>query len=96
MRAQQCQHCAGTGFEDCIGDLDSEKICWVCGGTGTEDEFSYVRSRYKVNPRRGMRIVMDGRPGRITSGAGHYLRVRFDGEKISSYVHPTWEMVYEG
>lgn len=56
--------------------------------------FDYVRQRYGVPAKRGMRVTVDGKPGRITSGAGHYIRVRFDGETFSSFCHPTWRVVY--
>jgi hypothetical protein len=36
----------------------------------------------------------NGRPGVITSSAGHRIRVRLDGEKHSGYWHPTWHMDY--
>jgi hypothetical protein len=59
------------------------------------DEFSYVREMYGVNPKRGMRVrVYDGSLGTITSGAGHQIRIRLDGEKRSSYWHPTWKIEY--
>ena len=56
--------------------------------------FAYVRQRYGVPAKRGMRVTADGKPGRITSGAGHYIRVLIDGDKHSSLWHPTWRMVY--
>lgn len=56
--------------------------------------FDYVRERYGVPAKRGMRVIADGKPGRITSGAGHYIRVLIDGDKHSSYWHPTWNMEY--
>ena len=59
------------------------------------DEFGYVKARYRVPVKRGVRVrVFDGREGRVTSGAGNYIRVRLDGEKRSGYWHPTWEMHY--
>ena len=54
----------------------------------------YVRSYYKVPARRGMRVTVDGRPGTLTSGDGHYIRVRFDGERRSAPCHPTWRVNY--
>lgn len=56
--------------------------------------FAYVRGRYGVPARRGGRVVFDGRPGVLTSGQGHYVRVRLDGEQRSIIVHPTWRMRY--
>lgn len=58
------------------------------------DGFAYVRSRYGVPAKRGMRVIANGKPGRITSSAGNYIRIRLDGEKKSDYWHPTWNMEY--
>jgi hypothetical protein len=44
--------------------------------------------------RRGMRADMNGRGGVITSGDSSHLRMRFDGEKRSSVIHPWWQMTY--
>ena len=44
--------------------------------------------------RRGMRVDMDGKGGRLTSGNSAYLRVRFDGMSFSKRVHPTWQMTF--
>lgn len=44
--------------------------------------------------KRGMRADMDGRSGTITSGDSAHLRMRFDGEKRVSVVHPWWQMTY--
>lgn len=54
----------------------------------------YVRRYYGVDARRGMRVAVDGRPGVLTTGAGHYIRVRFDGERHSVPCHPTWRVDY--
>jgi len=43
---------------------------------------------------RGMRANMAGRDGVITSGDSGHLRIRFDGQKQPSVVHPWWEMTY--
>lgn len=56
--------------------------------------FDYVRSWYKVPAKRGMRVKVNGKMGTITCGSCQYIRVRFDGEKISFFCHPTWEVVY--
>jgi hypothetical protein len=56
--------------------------------------FDYVREYYGVPAKRGMRVTVDGRPGRITSGNGHYIRVLFDGERRPSICHPTWRVEY--
>lgn len=58
------------------------------------DGFAYVRKRYGVPAKRGRRVVANGKPGVITRSAGHYIRVRLDGEKRSGYWHPTWHMLY--
>ena len=57
--------------------------------------FDYVRRYYGVPAKRGMRVTVDGRPGRITSGNGHYIRVLFDDYRHPLNVHPTWRVVYE-
>jgi hypothetical protein len=44
--------------------------------------------------KRGMRADMDGKPGIITGGNSAHLRMRFDGQKHSSVVHPTWQMTF--
>jgi hypothetical protein len=56
--------------------------------------FGYIRAYYEVPAKRGMRVLADGRPGVITGSAGHYIRVRHDGEKTSRAWHPTWHMDY--
>lgn len=55
---------------------------------------AYARQYYKVPAKRGMRVVMDGKPGRITSFPGAYVNVRFDDAKFSVPCHPTWRMTY--
>lgn len=42
----------------------------------------------------GMRADMNGRGGVITGGNSAHLRMRFDGEKYSSIIHPWWRMTY--
>jgi hypothetical protein len=60
----------------------------------------YIRRAYGVPARRGTRIVFDGngveQHGVITSAAGTYLRVHFDGEPRlrRSTLHPTWHVRY--
>ena len=63
-------------------------------GVDWSDEFGYVRAMYDVPAKRGMRVIANGKPGRITSGAGHRIRVRLDGERHSGFWHPTWRMEY--
>lgn len=53
---------------------------------------AYVRSYYRVDYKRGDRVTVEDRPGTIVSFPGQYLGVRFDGEKITSRCHPTWEV----
>lgn len=48
----------------------------------------YVRRHYNVPAARGRKVTYDGKPGHITS-ADHRLRVRFDGDRFSSIIHPT-------
>lgn len=56
--------------------------------------FDYVRSWYGVPAKRGLRVTVDGQGGRITSGKGSYIMVRFDGVKFSIPCHPTWRVTY--
>jgi hypothetical protein len=44
--------------------------------------------------KRGMRADMNGRSGVITGGDSCHLRMRFDGKKRSSVIHPYWQMTY--
>lgn len=52
--------------------------------------------KYRNMPflKRGMRANMNGQGGVITSGNSARLRMRFDGCKYSSSVHPTWQMTF--
>lgn len=54
----------------------------------------YIRDYYKVPAKRGMRVIVDGEPGVITSARGCYLMVRFDGCSWSKTCHPTWRVEY--
>lgn len=56
--------------------------------------FEYVRRWYKVPAKREMPVTVDGKKGRITSGKGSHIMVRFDGVKFSVPCHPTWRVVY--
>lgn len=56
---------------------------------------AYVRRHYAVDYKRGDRITVDNRPGRIVSFPGQYLGVRFDGETITRRAHPTWRVQRE-
>lgn len=55
----------------------------------------YVKSYYKMSfLKRGMKVIMDGKAGKVTSGDGAYVRVQYDGADHSVRCHPQWEMVY--
>jgi hypothetical protein len=56
--------------------------------------FDYVRRYYKVPAKRGLRVTVDGKAGRITSGRGAHIMVRFDGASHSLPCHPTWRVTY--
>lgn len=55
---------------------------------------AYIREHYGVPAKRGMRVVVDGKSGTITSASGHRLRVRFDSTGQVVPVHPTWNVHY--
>lgn len=55
---------------------------------------SYVRDYYRVPAKRGMRVTVDGKPGRIVRFPYASLGVRFDGEKFTTPCHPTWRVDY--
>ncbi|MCL5117030.1 MAG: hypothetical protein M1272_07770 [Firmicutes bacterium] len=44
--------------------------------------------------KRGMRVMVNGRMGHVTSGYGLNIMVRFDGLKFSQNCHPEWRTVY--
>lgn len=54
----------------------------------------YIRSFYGVPAKRGGRVRFFGKAGTITSAKGPHLRVRFDGERRSRCLHPTWGVEY--
>ncbi|AXN53238.1 hypothetical protein PBI_HARLEY_76 [Mycobacterium phage Harley] len=58
--------------------------------------FDWIRSNYGVPAKRGMRVIFDGRPGRIVSVDGQYLMLHLDGDPWDwrTRVHPTWRMEY--
>lgn len=59
--------------------------------------FDYVRRTYGVPAKRGMRVIANGKPGRITSGNGQYIMVRIDGDKNPSCWHSFFgERFYPG
>lgn len=53
--------------------------------------YEYIRRTYNVDPKPGQRITMAGKPAVIVRPQGDpaRLRVRFDGQKHASNVHPT-------
>lgn len=53
----------------------------------------YIRRTYGVPAKRGVRVRVDGHAGVVTS-CGHYIRVRFDGERRPRPCHPTWQVEY--
>lgn len=60
----------------------------------------YIRKTYGVPAKRGGRIRFtpygkeSARVGTITGSINAHLRVRFDGEKKSSYLHPDFGVEY--
>jgi hypothetical protein len=56
--------------------------------------YDYIRQTYGVDFKPGERIAMDGKPGTVTRPMAdpQYLRVRFDGLRHISNVHPTWRI----
>ena len=50
--------------------------------------FRYIREQYKKDFRRGQRVLALGQPGTVTSAPAHYVRVKLDGQKISTPYHP--------
>ncbi|MBP8283318.1 MAG: hypothetical protein KAX46_05315 [Chromatiaceae bacterium] len=56
----------------------------------------YIRTVYGVEAHQFQRIrfEIDGREGVILGGKAGRLRVRFDGEKRTSFLHPTWKVTY--
>lgn len=69
-----------------------EKLDLLRFGSGPAE---YVRQRYGVPAKRGMRVLVDDRPGIIASFDGGYVRVRFDGDTRSTPCHPTWRFTYK-
>ncbi|ANA86278.1 hypothetical protein SEA_LOZINAK_121 [Gordonia phage Lozinak] len=51
-----------------------------------------VRALYRVDYKRGERLVVDGRSGTLVSFPDQHLGVRFDGERRTSRCHPTWRV----
>lgn len=61
-------------------------------------ELSYIQQHYRVPAERGARVrFTDGsfsRVGTIIGARGPYIRVRFDGMRYTSTLHPTWQVEY--
>ena len=57
---------------------------------------AWVREHYRVPAKRGMRVIADGRPGKIVgfAGAAGHLRIRLDGSRYVTSWHPTWRIEY--
>ena len=53
---------------------------------------AYIRDHYGVPPQRGMKVVEQGRNGRIVGPSGGYLRSKGEGEENSVDCDPTGEM----
>jgi hypothetical protein len=56
----------------------------------------HIRSYYGITITRGMPVVYDGKPGRVTGLNGQYLLVRLNDEptKYPLRCHPTWRVAY--
>jgi len=60
----------------------------------------HIRAFYDIPVKRGMRIVFDGKPGKITGFRDGYLLVRLDDEPPATrsrsplILHPTWRVAY--
>jgi hypothetical protein len=66
----------------------------------TAPSYAYVRRAYDVDPVVGARVrhQVTGKEGVIRPecpGMGHYVQVRFDGERLPAPCHPT-ELDYLG
>lgn len=62
-------------------------------------DFDYINRTYGLSLKRGSRIEYTGdqkkgaQQGTVTSAAGGYINVRFDGNtKSVGPFHPTWEL----
>lgn len=57
----------------------------------------HIRSYYGLSITKGMPVIFDGQPGKVTGLDGHLLLVRLDGEPTTGHplrCHPTWRMAY--
>ena len=60
------------------------------------NSLKYIRTVYGVEAHQFQRIryEVSGHEGVILGGKQGRLRVRFDGEKRTSFLHPTWKITY--
>lgn len=54
----------------------------------------YIRKRYGVPAKRGGKILYMGKPGKIVSAKGAYLRIKMDNYKLVETYHPTYRITY--
>lgn len=64
-----------------------------------KEQFEYINRTYGLSLKRGSRVEYTGnktigpRQGRVTSAAGAYVNICFDGSARSvGPFHPTWEL----
>lgn len=58
---------------------------------------THIKSYYGLNITRGMPVIFEGQPGRVTGLNGQYLLVRLDNQAPNTrplLCHPTWRMAY--
>lgn len=55
---------------------------------------AYIRSKYNIPARKGMRVKVGDRFGMITGARLQYLLILLDGDKHSTPHHPTYEIEY--
>lgn len=54
----------------------------------------YIRRYFSVPAKQHMRVRVGGKPGTITGFKGRYLRVRLDGDRVSTQHHPINDVEY--
>lgn len=57
-------------------------------------DMEYIRKKYKIPVKRGMKVIAQGRNGIIVGAKNGYLRIRIESKKNISSFHPTWEIEY--
>ena len=58
---------------------------------------AHIQSYYGISITRGMPVIFDDQPGRVTGLDGPHLLVRLDGQNPATpplRCHPTWRMAY--